>query len=211
MRVTVVGAGYVGLVTAACLAETGNDVVCADVDEAKLTRLRAGEIPIFEPGLEPMVLSNLAEGRLRFTADVDEAIRHGRVVMIAVGTPHEQASGTADLSQVLAVARAIGRNLNEPKVVVTKSTVPVGTSEKVRSAIRAVTDRPFYMCSNPEFLKQGAGVDDFMRPDRVVIGVDSAEARELMEELYAAYVRSGNPVIFMDIASAELTLSLIHI
>jgi UDPglucose 6-dehydrogenase len=126
-------------------------------------------------------------------------------VMIAVGTPHEQTSGTADLTQVLAVAEAIGRNLNEPKVVVTKSTVPVGTSEKVRTVIGATADRPFFMCSNPEFLKQGAGVDDFMRPDRVVIGVDSAEARELMEELYAAYVRSGNPVLFMDIASAELT------
>jgi UDPglucose 6-dehydrogenase len=205
MRVTVIGAGYVGLVTAACLAETGNDVVCVDVDEVKVARLRQGDIPIYEPGLEGLVVSNQAEGRLGFTTDLDAAIRHGQVVMIAVGTPHEQATGTADLSQVLAVAGVIGRNLNEPKVVVTKSTVPVGTSEKVRAAIAAVTAQPFYMCSNPEFLKQGAGVEDFMRPDRVVIGVDTPGARDLMEELYAAYVRNGNPVLFMDIASAELT------
>jgi UDPglucose 6-dehydrogenase len=204
MRVTVVGSGYVGLVTAACLAETGNDVVCADVDAAKVDRLRRAEIPIFEPGLEDLVRENQAEGRLHFTTDVAEAIRHGKVVIIAVGTPHEQ-DGSADLSQVLAVAREIGRHLNEPKVVVTKSTVPVGTSERVREEIRRLTDRPFSMCSNPEFLKQGEAVNDFMKPDRVVVGVASDDARDLMLELYSPYVRTGNPILFMDIPSAELT------
>jgi UDPglucose 6-dehydrogenase len=204
MQVTVVGSGYVGLVTATCLAETGNDVICADVNAGKIERLRNNDVPIFEPGLEELVRENQAEGRLRFTTEVGEAIEHGRVVIIAVGTPHEQ-SGAADLSQVLDVARQIGRHLNGPKVIVTKSTVPVGTSEKVRAEIRAMSDAPFFMASNPEFLKQGGAVEDFMKPDRVVIGVDSPEARDLMEELYQPYVRTGNPLLFMDIASAELT------
>lgn len=204
MRVTVIGGGYVGLVTAACLAETGNEVVCADVDAAKVARLQANDVPIYEPGLEPLVRQNQEERRLRFTSDVGAAIEHGRVVFIAVGTPHEQ-SGAADLRQVLAAARTIGRHLNEPKVVVTKSTVPVGTSEKVRAAILAETDRPFFMCSNPEFLKQGGAVEDFMKPDRVVVGVDSEEARDIMFELYDPYLRTGNPILFMDIPSAELT------
>ena len=204
MRVTVVGSGYVGLVTAACLAETGNDVVCADVDAAKIARLKRAEIPIFEPGLEELVRGNQAEGRLRFTTEIHDAIKHGRIVIIAVGTPHEQ-DGSADLSQVLAVAREIGSHLNEMKVVVTKSTVPVGTSERVREEIRKLTDQPFSMCSNPEFLKQGEAVNDFMKPDRVVVGVDSDSARELMLELYSPYVRTGNPILFMDIPSAELT------
>jgi UDPglucose 6-dehydrogenase len=204
MRVTVVGSGYVGLVTAACLAETGNDVVCADLDADKIARLKRVEIPIFEPGLEELVRENQAEGRLHFTTGIQDAIRHGRIVIIAVGTPHEH-DGSADLSQVLAVAREIGRHLNEPKVVVTKSTVPVGTSERVREEIRKITDQPFSMCSNPEFLKQGEAVDDFMKPDRVVVGVDSDYARDLMLELYSPYVRTGNPILFMDIPSAELT------
>jgi UDPglucose 6-dehydrogenase len=204
MRVAVLGGGYVGLVTASCLAETGNDVVCADTDATKVHRLRANDIPIYEPGLDTLVRENQAQGRLHFTTDVAAAVEHGKVIIIAVGTPHEQ-TGAADLSQVLAAARTIGDHLNEPKIVVTKSTVPVGTSERVRDEIRSRTDQPFFMASNPEFLKQGGAVDDFMKPDRVVVGVDSEEAREAMEELYAPYLRTGNPLLVMDIASAELT------
>jgi UDPglucose 6-dehydrogenase len=203
MRVSVFGCGYVGLVTAACLAETGNDVVAADLDEEKIRRLRADDLPIFEPGLDRLVSENQAAGRLRFTTGLPEAIRHGRVLIIAVGTPHEQ-DGSADLSQVLGVAREIGRHLDDPKIVVTKSTVPVGTAERVRAEIRAQTDRPFQLCANPEFLKQGHAVEDFMKPDRVVIGVDSPEARDVMEELYSPYIRTGSPLLFMDIPSAEL-------
>ncbi|MEO8449273.1 MAG: UDP-glucose/GDP-mannose dehydrogenase family protein [Gemmatimonadota bacterium] len=204
MRVTVVGSGYVGLVAGACLAETGNDVICADVDARKIGRLTANDIPIYEPGLESMVARNQTEGRLRFTTDVAGAVRHGQVVFIAVGTPPDE-DGSADLKHVLAVAKTIGQNLNEPKVVVTKSTVPVGTAEKVRAAITAETAAPFYVCSNPEFLKEGAAIDDFMKPDRVVLGVDSDEARDLMGQLYAPFVRTGNPILFMDIPSAEVT------
>src|SRR6185436_12774264 len=204
MRVAVLGGGYVGLVTAACLAETGNDVVCADLDPAKVARLKANELPIYEPGLDGIVRENQAQGRLDFTTDLAAAVEHGKVVIIAVGTPHEQ-GGAADLSQVLSAARTIGDHLNEPKVIVTKSTVPVGTSERVRAEIRARSEHPFAMASNPEFLKQGGAVDDFMKPDRVVVGVDSVEAREAMEELYAPYLRTGNPLLVMDIASAELT------
>src|SRR2546422_3668257 len=173
MHVTVIGTGYVGLVAGACLAETGNDVVCADVDEEKIGRLSQNDIPIYEPGLEPMVRRNQQEGRLRFTTDVPAAVQHGRVVFIAVGTPPGE-DGSADLQHVLAVARVIGRNLNGPKVIVTKSTVPVGTAEKVRATIREESSAAcFYMCSNPEFLKEGAAIEDFMKPDRVVLGVDS--------------------------------------
>ncbi len=204
MRLAVVGTGYVGLVAGACFAETGNDVICADIDEAKVTRLTAGDIPIYEPGLEPLVRQNLADGRLRFTSDVGLAVRHARVIFIAVGTPPQE-DGSADLQHVLAVARAIGRHMREPTVVVTKSTVPVGTAARVREAIAAETDVSFSVCSNPEFLKEGAAVDDFMKPDRVVIGVDSDEARDIMGELYAPFVRTGNPILFMDICSAEIT------
>ncbi len=204
MRVTIIGSGYVGLVAGACLAETGNDVVCADVSEEKIRRLRAGDVPIYEPGLEELVSRNQSEGRLAFTTDIGAAIAHGRVVFIAVGTPPGE-DGSADLQHVLGVADLIGQHLNEPKVVVTKSTVPVGTAEKVRAAIRARTDRPFSVASNPEFLKEGAAIDDFMKPDRVVLGVDSDEARELLGELYAPFVRTGNPIFYMDIPSAELT------
>ena len=204
MRVTVVGAGYVGLVTAACLAETGNDVVCADLDSGKIELLRRNVIPIFEPGLEQLVRSNQEAGRLRLTSEVGPAIEEGRVVIIAVGTPHEQ-SGAADLSQVISVATEIAGHLNEPKVIVTKSTVPVGTTYRVRDHIAGMTATPFSVCSNPEFLTQGAAVSDFMKPDRVVIGVESLEAREAMDELYSPYVRTGNPILYMDIASAELT------
>ncbi|MBM4186455.1 MAG: UDP-glucose/GDP-mannose dehydrogenase family protein [Gemmatimonadetes bacterium] len=204
MRVTVVGSGYVGLVAGACLAETGNDVVCADVDAKKIDRLRQNDIPIYEPGLEPMVRRNQAEGRLRFTTDVGAAVEHGKIVFIAVGTPPGE-DGSADLQYVLGVARTIGRHLNEPKVVVTKSTVPVGTAEKVREAIRSQTTARFFVASNPEFLKEGAAIDDFIKPDRVVLGVDADEAKEALGELYTPFVRTGNPILFMDIPSAEVT------
>ncbi|HET7233300.1 MAG TPA: UDP-glucose/GDP-mannose dehydrogenase family protein [Longimicrobium sp.] len=207
MRVAVVGSGYVGLVAGACLAETGNTVVCADIDAGKVERLRRGEIPIYEPGLEPLVERNLSEGRLSFTTDVGRAVAESEVIFIAVGTPPGE-DGSADLQHVLSVAETIGRNMpadGPEKIVITKSTVPVGTAAKVREAIRAQTDRPFHVCSNPEFLKEGAAVQDFMKPDRVVIGVDSEHARQRLAELYAPYVRTGNPVLFMDIASAEIT------
>jgi UDPglucose 6-dehydrogenase len=191
-------------VAGACLAETGNTVICADVDEAKLARLRNNDIPIYEPGLEPMLRSNQAGGRLAFTTDVDDAVRQSRVVFIAVGTPPGE-DGSADLQHVLAVARTIGRNMNAPKVIITKSTVPVGTAAKVRAAIAAETDVAFSVCSNPEFLKEGAAIDDFMKPDRDVVGVDSEEARQVLADLYAPFVRTGNPILFMDIASAEVT------
>ncbi|MEP6571166.1 MAG: UDP-glucose/GDP-mannose dehydrogenase family protein [Gemmatimonadota bacterium] len=204
MRVAVIGSGYVGLVAGACLAETGNDVICADVDAAKVARLKANDIPIYEPGLEPMIASNQAEGRLSFTTDVGDAVERSRVVFIAVGTPPGE-DGSADLQYVLAVARTIGRHMTTPKIVITKSTVPVGTADKVRAAIKAETSVPFSVCSNPEFLKEGAAIDDFMKPDRVVVGVDSEESREVLSELYAPFVRTGNPILFMDIPSAEVT------
>jgi UDPglucose 6-dehydrogenase len=204
MHVTVIGTGYVGLVVGAGLAEMGNDVICADIDEAKIARLMAGELPIYEPGLEPLVERNTSEDRLRFTTDVEHAIREADIIMIAVGTP-EGEDGSADLQHVLDVARTIGRSMNGPKVVITKSTVPVGTATKVRAAIEAETSHPVHVCSNPEFLKEGAAVDDFMKPDRVIIGADSEHARSVIEELYSPFVRTGNPILFMDVASAEIT------
>lgn len=204
MRVTVIGSGYVGLVAGACLAETGNDVVCADRDEGKIARLREGILPIYEPGLEPLVARNAAEGRLRFTTDLGEAVRHGDVVFIAVGTPPGE-DGSADLQHVLAVATTIGQHLDRFKVVVTKSTVPVGTAEKVRAALAATGAADFAVASNPEFLKEGAAIDDFMKPDRVVLGTDDPRAEELLRDLYAPFVRSGAPILFMDIPSAEVT------
>ncbi len=205
MHVAVIGSGYVGLVAGACLAETGNDVICVDVDADKIARLQRNEVPIYEPGLEPMVKRNQEEGRLTFTTDIGAAVRSSRVIFIAVGTPPGE-DGSADLKHVLAVAREVGRHMNEPKIVVTKSTVPVGTAEKVRAAVSAETDIAFAVCSNPEFLKEGAAIEDFMKPDRVVVGVDDEEAREVMAELYAPFTRQGgNRVLFMDIASAEVT------
>ncbi len=204
MKVAVAGTGYVGLVVGACLAEAGNDVICADVDEDKVRQLRASQIPIYEPGLEPLVVGNQAAGRLTFTTDLGEAVRQSDVVFIAVGTPPDE-NGSADLQHVLAVAETIGEHMNAPKTVITKSTVPVGTAAKVREVIAARTSQAFHVCSNPEFLKEGAAVGDFMKPDRVIIGVDSDDARTVLEELYAPFVRTGNPIIFMDIRSAELT------
>jgi UDPglucose 6-dehydrogenase len=205
MHVAVIGSGYVGLVAGACFAETGNDVVCVDVDADKIARLQRNEVPIYEPGLEPMVRRNQEEGRLTFTTDIGSAIRSSRVIFIAVGTPPGE-DGSADLKHVLAVAKQVGHHMNEPKIVVTKSTVPVGTAEKVRAAVKAETDVPFAVCSNPEFLKEGAAIEDFMKPDRVVVGVDNEEAKEVLGELYAPFTRQGgNRVLFMDIASAEVT------
>ena len=204
MKVTIIGSGYVGLVVGACLAETGNDVLCADVDEKKITRLQRNEIPIYEPGLEPLVVSNAAEGRLRFTADVGAAVAASDVIFIAVGTPSGE-DGSADLKHVLDVAGTIADHMNGPKVVVTKSTVPVGTAKKVREIIAAKTTQEFYVGSNPEFLKEGSAVDDFMKPDRVIIGVDSQEAEQVLRELYEPFVRTGKPILVMDVPSAELT------
>ena len=204
MKVAVVGTGYVGLVVGACLAETGNDVICADVDAGKINGLKQNKIPIYEPGLEPMVVRNQREGRLAFTTDVAQAVERSEVVFIAVGTPPDE-DGSADLQHVLDVARTVGRHMNASKLVVTKSTVPVGTAEKVRAEIARHTATPFHVCSNPEFLKEGAAVEDFMKPDRVVVGVDSDHAAKVIEELYAPFVRTGNPLIVMDIPSAEMT------
>lgn len=204
MKVTVVGTGYVGLVVGACLAETGNDVFCADVDAKKIEGLKQNILPIYEPGLEEYVARNQKAGRLKFTTDVPDAVRDAEVIFIAVGTPPDE-DGSADLKYVLAVADVIGRHAAREVVVVTKSTVPVGTADRVAAVLRPLAKVPFHMCSNPEFLKEGAAVDDFMKPDRVVIGVDSDFARERMGELYAPFVRTGKPVIFMDIPSAEMT------
>ena len=204
MKVAVVGTGYVGLVVGACLAETGNDVACADVDATKINGLKQNKIPIYEPGLEPMVVRNQREGRLSFTTDVADAVERSEVIFIAVGTPPDE-DGSADLQHVLDVARTIGQHMNATKLVVTKSTVPVGTAEKVRAEIARHTKTPFHVCSNPEFLKEGAAVEDFMKPDRLVVGVDSDHAAKVIEELYAPFVRTGNPLIVMNIPSAEMT------
>ena len=204
MNITVVGTGYVGLVVGACLAETGNDVVCADVDAGKIAGLKQNVLPIYEPGLDDYVERNQRNERLTFTTDIPAAVGSADVVFIAVGTPPDE-DGSADLRHVLAVADQIGRHMKRELVVITKSTVPVGTAAKVAEAVAANARLPFHMCSNPEFLKEGAAIDDFMKPDRVVIGVDSDHARSVMAELYAPFVRTGKPIIFMDIPSAEMT------
>ncbi len=204
MNITVIGSGYVGLVAGACFAETGNPVVCADVDEHKIDGLRANVMPIYEPGLDGLVERNQREGRLAFTTDVPAAIASADVVFIAVGTPPDE-DGSADLRHVIAVAEQIGRHMTRELVVVTKSTVPVGTAAKVSEAVAVHARFAFHMCSNPEFLKEGAAIDDFMKPDRVVIGVETDVGRSAMAELYAPFVRTGKPIIFMDIPSAEMT------
>ena len=204
MKVAVIGSGYVGLVLGACLAESGNDVVSADIDEAKVARLNAGEVPIYEPGLEPLIARNLAAGRLTYTTDVPGAVRKSDIIFIAVGTPPGE-DGSADLQHVLAVARTIGQSMQGETIVITKSTVPVGTAERVRAEIEAHTDHPVHVCSNPEFLKEGAAVDDFMKPDRVVLGVDSDFAAEALRDLYEPFVRGGAPILIMDVPSAEIT------
>jgi UDPglucose 6-dehydrogenase len=203
MKIAVAGSGYVGLVLGACLAETGNDVTCVDKDVAKVRQLRRGVVPIYEPGLEEMVKRNGAVGRLQFTTDLPAAVRASAIVFIAVGTPQHE-DGSADLSHVLTVAREIARSMNGYKVIVDKSTVPVGTAARVRSLIEKETAHPFSVVSNPEFLKQGAAVEDFLKPDRVVIGVEDDRARALMVELYGPFTRTGAPIMIMDCASAEL-------
>ena len=209
MKVTVIGTGYVGLVTGACLADLGNDVYCLDIDERKIAALREGTIPIHEPGLAEIVHRNAASGRLRFGTDVREAALHGRVQFIAVGTPPDD-DGSADLQYVLAAARQVGRHMDGWRVVVDKSTVPVGTAVKVRAAIaeelaKRGADLEFAVVSNPEFLKEGAAIEDFMRPDRIIVGSDDARATELMRQLYAPFERNHPKLMITDIASAELT------
>ena len=205
MKIAVVGTGYVGLVLGACLAENGNTVACVDKDASKVATLTAGKMTIYEPGLEEIVRRNVAEERLTFTTDLKAAVKISPIVFIAVGTPQGE-DGSADLSHVLDVARQVGQALNDYTVIVDKSTVPVGTAKRVHATIAAETSHPFSVVSNPEFLKQGAAVDDFMKPDRVVIGVDVGDARamNLMRELYAPFTRTGAPIMFMDTASAEL-------
>jgi UDPglucose 6-dehydrogenase len=209
MKITVIGTGYVGLVSGTCLADVGNDVLCLDLDAAKIRTLNEGGIPIYEPGLEAMVRKNEAAGRLRFTTDIEAAVAHGVLQFIAVGTPPDE-DGSADLQYVVAAARNVGRHMTGYKVVVDKSTVPVGTADKVRAAIAeellARTAKiDFSVVSNPEFLKEGAAVDDFMKPDRIVVGADDARAIELMRELYAPFQRNHERLIVMDVKSAELT------
>ena len=193
-----------GLTTGACLAETGNDVVCLDILEEKIEALNRGGIPFFEPGLDALVAQNLEAGRLTFTTDVVRAVRESSIVFIAVGTPPEE-DGSADLQYVLAAARDIGRAMDGERIVITKSTVPVGTARLVREAIEAETEHRVHVCSNPEFLKEGAAVSDFRKPDRVVLGVDDPKAAEVLRDLYAPFVRTGNDILVMDVASAEIT------
>jgi len=204
MKISVVGTGYVGLVAGACLAESGNDVTCIDKDEAKVRMLRRGKMPFYEPGLEELVRRNRLEHRLTFTATLPKAVRDSSIIFIAVGTPPGE-DGSADVQQVLGVARDIAKAMNGYKVIVDKSTVPVGTSGRVREVVRRETTHPFSVVSNPEFLKQGAAVEDFMKPDRVVIGAEDPRAEGLMRELYAPFTRTGAPIMVMDCASAELT------
>ncbi|HVF95912.1 MAG TPA: UDP-glucose/GDP-mannose dehydrogenase family protein [Flavisolibacter sp.] len=204
MKITVVGTGYVGLVTGTCLAETGNHVCCVDIDQRKVEKLRNGVMPIYEPGLEKLFERNLKEGRLSFTTSLDEGMEHGEVVFLALPTPPGE-DGSADLKYVLGVAENIGKIITDYKVIIDKSTVPVGTAEKVHAAVAKNYDGEFDVVSNPEFLREGVAVDDFMKPDRIVIGTNSERAQKLLTELYAPYVRQGNPIIFMDERSAELT------
>lgn len=204
MKIAVVGTGYVGLVTGTCFAETGNQVICVDIDKSKVDKLTNGQITIYEPGLEKLFLRNLKEERLSFTTDLEQGIRDATIIFLALPTPPGE-DGSADLKYVLGSANDIGKLLNEYKVIIDKSTVPVGTAEKVRKAIAQNYDGEFDVVSNPEFLREGVAVDDFMKPDRVVIGTGSERAKKIMGELYAPFVRQGNPVVFMDERSAELT------
>ncbi len=204
MKVAVIGTGYVGLVAGSCLAEVGNRVTCVDVDREKVARLNVGEVPIHEPGLDPLISGNLAAGRLRFTTDAASGVRAADAILLAVGTP-PGADGFADLESVRRAAATIAGHLRPHAVVATKSTVPVGTGEMLRREMASRTDVPFHLCANPEFLREGDAVADFMRPDRVVCGVGTDRARRCMEELYGPFVGSANPLIFMDVPSAELT------
>ncbi len=209
MKVSIVGTGYVGLVTGTCFAEVGIDVTCVDIDEKKIENLKNGIIPIWEPGLEPMVKRNVEKGRLKFTTKLSDTLDECDVVFSAVGTPPDE-DGSADLQYVIAVAREVGRNMKDYVLIVTKSTVPVGTAEKVRAAIQDELDKrgvdiPFDVSSNPEFLKEGDAVNDFLKPDRIVVGTDSERAQKIFTRLYKPFTMNGHPVIFMDIVSAEMT------
>lgn len=209
MKIAVIGTGYVGLVTGTCFAEVGVDVTCVDIDQKKIENLRKHILPIYEPGLEEMVHRNVQKQRLHFSTSLKESIQDAEVVFIAVGTPPDE-DGSADLKYVLGVASEIGRHMQRPLVVVTKSTVPVSTSEKVRAAVERElkarnSDLAFYVASNPEFLKEGAAIEDFMKPDRIVVGTDQPEAEEIMRKLYKPFLLNGHPIIFMDIPSAEMT------
>jgi UDPglucose 6-dehydrogenase len=204
VRIAVIGTGYVGLVAGTCFADSGNEVRCVDVDRAKIDALARGELPIYEPGLEELVARNVKDRRLSFTTDLPAAVKGAQVVFIAVGTPPGE-NGDADLQHVLAAAREIGKALDGYTVIVDKSTVPVGTADRVRAEVAKVTSQPFDVVSNPEFLKEGAAVDDFQRPDRIVVGCESDRARAVMAELYAPFVRTEHPIFFMDPRSAELT------
>lgn len=204
MKVCVIGTGYVGLVVGTCLAEMGNTVVCVDNNEEKLEKLKQGIIPIFEPGLEELIKANVAEKRLEFSNNLKTAVEDSLICFIAVGTPQGE-DGSADLKYVFEVAENIGKSMNGYKVIVDKSTVPVGTGEKIEAVIKSYTNFDFDVISNPEFLKQGAAVDDFLKPDRIIIGSNSSKATEIMQELYAPFLRTGNPVIIMDVKSAEMT------
>lgn len=204
MKIAVIGTGYVGLVSGTCFAETGNNVICVDIDERKVNKLKNSEITIYEPGLELLFKRNIKEGRLHFTTDLKSAIDESTVIFLALPTPPGE-DGSADLKYVLGVASDIGKIITSYKVIIDKSTVPVGTADKVEAAVRANYSGEFDVVSNPEFLREGVAVEDFMKPDRVVIGTSSPKAREIMSELYAPYVRQGNPILFMDTHSAELT------
>ena len=204
MKISVIGTGYVGLVTGTCLAESGNDVICMDIDERKIELLNSGVVPIYEPGLEELIKRNVAHDRLSFTTDMSNAVKSSDIIFIAVGTPPGE-DGSADLKYVLDAAREIGKYMNGYKVVINKSTVPVGTADRVKDAVAGKTKFKFDVVSNPEFLKEGAAIEDFMKPDRVIIGADGPKAASLMRKLYAPFVRTGKPILFMDIRSAEMT------
>src|SRR3989337_2896789 len=204
MKIAVIGTGYVGLVTGTCFAETGNDITCVDIDKSKVDKLSNGQITIYEPGLEKLFIRNVREERLRFTTNLEEGILDAEIVFLALPTPPGE-DGSADLKYILGVADDLGKILDEYKVIVDKSTVPVGTAEKVTQAIAANYSGEFDVVSNPEFLREGVAVEDFMKPDRVVIGTASERARKIMTDLYLPFVRQGNPILFMDERSAELT------
>ena len=205
MNIAVVGTGYVGLVSGTCFAETGNQVICVDIDKDKVARMQAGEVPIYEPGLEPLFERNTRQGRLKFTTDLPEAVKHAEIILMALPTPPGE-DGSADLSYILGVAEQLSKLITSYKVIVDKSTVPVGTAEEVHKTLsKNLTQDYFDVVSNPEFLREGVAVDDFLSPDRVVIGTKSEKAQKIMRQLYEPFVRQGNPIIFMDERSAEMT------
>lgn len=204
MKITVIGTGYVGLVTGTCLAEVGHDVLCIDIDKEKVKQMQSRHVPIYEPFLDNYFERNIEAGRLHFSTNLEEGVDHGDIIFLALPTPEDE-DGSADLSYVLGVANQIGDMMKDYKIVVSKSTVPVGTGERLKAALKSKTEVPFDVVSNPEFLREGFAVEDFMKPDRIVVGVESERAQKTMQKLYKNFVRSGNPIVFMDIKSAELT------